>query len=286
MSNIQLKVDKNLYLELLKKVLTASMYDNSSWCVIYMDVVNWRKEKNLLKRVRNHIKYNIIEWLNKRSYLLVKRIPLDIKAREIGNDWPNLMGFTMVGHRRLDNVQACIEDVLNNNIEGDFIETGAWRGGVTIFMRAMLKYKEVSDRVVWVADSFEGLPPPEFNGDGSDLSSVQMLKVSIEQVKDNFEKFGLLDGQVKFLKGWFSDTLPEAPINKLAILRLDGDMYNSTMDALKNLYPKVSKGGYVIVDDYYSWESCRKAVTDYLEMNSLNPKIMAIDQDAAYWKCE
>lgn len=275
-----------LYAELLKKVLTASIYEQSSWCVVYMDVQNWRQEKNLLKLIKSHIKSKIIEWLDKRSYLLVKRIPFDAKAREIGRDWPNFIGFTMVGHRRLDNVQACIEDVLRNNVEGDFIETGAWRGGMTIFMRAMLKDHGVTDRNVWVADSFEGLPVPESNVDGWDLSEVQMLKVSIEQVKENFMKFGLLDNQVKFLKGWFCDTLPNAPIQKLAILRLDGDMYSSTMDALKNLYPKVSKGGYVIVDDYYSWPSCRQAVTDYLNMHGLKPEIIAVDKDAAYWKCE
>lgn len=274
-----------LYAELLKKVLTASIYEQSSWCVVYMDVQNWRQEKNLFKLMRSHIKSSIIDWLGKRSYLLVKRIPFDAKAREIGRDWPNFIGFTMVGHRRLDNVQACIEDVLKNNVEGDFIETGAWRGGMTIFMRAMLKDHGVTDRNVWVADSFEGLPVPETKGDGWDLSEVQMLKVSIEQVKENFMKFGLLDDQVKFLKGWFCDTLPNAPIQKLAILRLDGDMYSSTMDALKSLYPKVSKGGYVIVDDYYSWPSCRQAVTDYLESQNLNPEIIGIDKDAVYWKC-
>lgn len=276
----------DLYAELLKKVLTASIYEQSSWCVVYMDVQNWRQEKNLLKLIKSHIKSKIIEWFDKRSYLLVKRIPFDAKAREIGRDWPNFIGFTMVGHRRLDNVQACIEDVLKNNVKGDFIETGAWRGGMTIFMRAMLKDHGVTDRNVWVADSFEGLPVPEMKGDGWDLSEVQMLKVSIEQVKVNFMKFGLLDDQVKFLKGWFCDTLPNAPIQNLAILRLDGDMYSSTMDALKNLYPKVSKGGYVIVDDYYSWPSCRQAVTDYLDMHGLKPEIIAVDEDAAYWKCE
>ncbi len=96
----------------------------------------------------------------------------------------------------------------------------------------------------------------------------------------------MLDDQVQFLKGWFCDTLPNAPIEKLAILRLDGDMYTSTMDALKNLYPKVSKGGYVIVDDYYSWPACHKAVHDYFDQHALSPKIIRIDGDSAYWQCE
>jgi O-methyltransferase len=285
MISVKTEFTSGLYTELLKKVLTASIYEQSSWCVVYMELQNWREEKNIFTLMRNHIKWKIIKWLDNRSYLLVKRIPFDAKARDIGRDWPNFIGFTMVGHRRLDNVQACIEDVLRNNVEGDFIETGAWRGGMTIFMRAMLKDHRITNRIVWVADSFEGLPAPKTKGDGWDLSEVQMLKVSIEQVKENFMKFDLLDDQVKFLKGWFCDTLPTAPIQKLAILRLDGDMYSSTMDALTSLYPKVSKGGYVIIDDYYSWPSCRQAVTDYLALHGLQPNIIAVDEDAAYWKC-
>ncbi len=281
-SNLNIRI----YSDLLKKILTASIYDQSSWSVVYMDPPEWRRDKNVFRLIRNHIKWNIIKWLKRRSLSIVKTTPLDFKAREAGNDWPNLMGFTMVGHRRLDNLEACIEDVLKNNVEGDFIETGAWRGGVTMYMRALLKAHGVTDRIVWVADSFEGLPVPASEEDGWDLSQVQMLKVSIEQVKENFKKLGLLDDQVRFLKGWFCDTLPIAPIGKLAILRLDGDMYSSTMDSLNNLYPKLSKGGYVIVDDYYSWTSCYQAVSDYLKLNGLVPDIRKIDDHAAYWKCE
>ena len=81
----------------------------------------------------------------------------------------------------------------------------------------------------------------------------------------NFRAYRVLDDKVKFLKGWFKDTLPGAPIRSLAILRLDGDYYESTMDALTNLYDKLSVGGYVIIDDYGedSWTYCQKAVDDY-----------------------
>ena len=155
---------------------------------------------------------------------------------------------------------------------------------MTIFMRALLKAYGVRDRKVWVADSFEGLPPPADKNDGWDLSDFDYLKVSLEQVKANFQKFSLLDDQVRFLQGWFSDTLPAAPIDRLSILRLDGDLYSSTMDALKCLYPKLSRGGYVIVDDYYSWPACRRAVTDFLAASSLSPKIKEIDGCAVYWR--
>lgn len=277
---------KNLYLDLVKKVLTASIYEQSSWSLVYMDTADWRRDSNLGRRIKNHVKYGIIRLLDKWSYSIVKRNPLDLAAREVGRDWPQLLGYTMIGHRRLDNLQACIEDVLDRQVSGDLIETGAWRGGATIFMRAVLKIRGITDRSVWVADSFEGLPAPENADDGYDLSAVQHLKVSAEDVADNFRKFNLLDDQVKFLKGWFSETLPTAKIEQIAVLRLDGDLYSSTMDALTHLYPKVSKGGYIIVDDYYSWDSCRAAVTDYIARNDIKANILPVDGDAAYWRCE
>jgi O-methyltransferase len=191
----------------------------------------------------------------------------------------------MAGLRRMQNVQQCMEDVLARNVPGDFIETGVWRGGMTIFMRALLNLRGVTDRTVWVADSFEGLPPST-DQDGGDWSECRYLKASLEEVKNNFARFGLLDDQVQFLKGWFSDTLPAAPIERLAILRLDGDLYSSTMDALKSLYHRVSPGGYVIVDDYYSWPACRKAVTEFLAENKVKANIERIDWTGAYWQVE
>jgi len=257
----------DLYLDLMKKTLTASVYAESAWQIEKKGVRQWLAKKSL----------------NHESLLLVNTKGYDRTQRIEGRDWP-LFGYTMAGHRRLDNVQMCVEDVLKNQVPGDFIETGVWRGGTTIFMRALLEAYGVTDRRVWVADSFEGLPAPENREDGPDLSHVETLKVSLENVKSNFSEFGLLDEQVEFLKGWFCDTLPGAPIDQLAILRLDGDMYSSTMDALKALFDKVSRGGYVIVDDYYSWDSCKAAVTDFLRERSLDPEIKEIDWTGAYWQ--
>ena len=274
--------NSDLYIELLKKVLTASIYNESAWSIKTKAAIRQgRPLRNLGNRIRNFI----IELFRKQSLLIVKVKPYNSKERDEGIYCP-IIGFTMVGHKRLDNVQACIEDVLKKNITGDFIETGAWRGGTTIFMRAILKIRGVTDRKVWVADSFEGMPVPKNNMDGNDLSHIDSLSVSLDTVKSNFEKFDLLDDQVVFLKGWFCDTLPDAPIEKIAILRLDGDLYHSTMDSLTNLYEKVSKGGYVIVDDYYSWPACKQAVTDFLQQRNLSPTLIDIDSSAVYWQCE
>lgn len=282
MRTLKFEQDGGAYLDLLKKALSGFIYDESAWSVVEPGKVR------SLRRPMAYARALVLDWfirrIRKSSKLVVQTTPFDARARSEGQDWP-LIGYTMVGQRRLDNVQACMEEVLKNEIPGDFIETGAWRGGTTIFMRALLKAYGITDRVVWVADSFEGMPAPKSASDGWDLSKVDYVKVSLEKVKSNFERFGMLDDQVKFLKGWFCDTLPKAPIEKLAILRLDGDLYSSTMDSLENLYPKVSPGGYVIVDDYYSWPACRQAVTDYLARNSLQPELKPVDRDCVYWKC-
>ncbi len=194
----------------------------------------------------------------------------------------------MIGLKRLDNLQFCVDDVLTNAIPGDLIETGVWQGGATIFMRAILKAHGVTDRRVWVADSFAGLPRPnamKYPHDSGDRHhTYKELAVSVEQVMANFERYGLLDEQVCFLKGWFRDTLPKAPIEKLAVIRLDGDMYESTMDGLVNLYPKLSPGGYIIIDDYGAIPACRRAVTAYRKSHRISEEIRRVDWTGAYWR--
>lgn len=155
-------------------------------------------------------------------------------------------------------------------------------------MRAVLRAYDVEDRNVWVADSFEGMPAPnaeKYDADKNyDLSGSQYLTVGfLEQVKANFQRFGLLDEQVKFLKGWFCDTLPKAPVDRLAILRIDADLYESTMDALSFLYHRLSKGGYVIIDDYYSWPPCRQAVDEFRDKLSVTSALREIDGRGVFW---
>jgi len=157
-------------------------------------------------------------------------------------------------------------------------------------MRALLEAFDVKDRKVWVADSFEGLPKPNAEKYEMDKNStyhdMDELAVSLEQVKNNFKKYGLLDDQVHFLKGWFKDTLPQAPIDSLALLRLDGDMYESTMDGLTSLYPKLTKGGYILVDDYGAVKMARQAIEDYRSANNINEEIKQVDWTGIYWKKE
>lgn len=207
--------------------------------------------------------------------------------RDLGRAMPRY-AHTMIGNQRLNNLRVLAEHVVMHDVPGDFIETGVWRGGACIFMRAILKAYGVTDRKVWVADSFQGLPPPDaeqYPADkGLNFHIHKELAVTAEQVKANFAKYNLLDSQVEFLPGWFKDTLPAAPIERLALLRLDGDMYESTIVALDALYHKLSPGGFAIIDDYGDVPACRAAVTDYRSRKGIQDAICDIDGTGVFWQ--
>ena len=213
----------------------------------------------------------------------------DPERREKGLDWPSV-AHSMIGRKRMDNLRMTLSQAIENKVPGDFVETGVWRGGACIYARAILKAYEETGRKVWVADSFAGLPEPDSETYAADKGDTHRkaegLAVSREQVEGNFRVYGLLDEQVGFLVGWFKDTLPSAPIEQVAVLRLDGDMYESTMDGLKALYHKVSADGFVIVDDYHAVPGCKKAVHDFLDENypKENVDIQEIDGTGVYWQ--
>jgi len=217
----------------------------------------------------------------------VSTVPVDVPDRIAGRDWP-AGGLTMVGEKRLDNVRYCIERVLAADVPGDFIETGVWRGGTSMFMRAVLKAHAVTNRVVYVADSFEGLPPPDedrFPADtGSGAHRFDYLSIPLETVREYFSRYGLLDHQVRFVKGWFRDTMPTLADHAWAIIRLDGDMYESTITVLESLYPALSPGGYLIVDDYGGLDPCRRAVEDYRRQHEIDDEIRQIDHTGVFWQ--
>ncbi len=202
---------------------------------------------------------------------------------ENGTYWPK-RAHTMIGMKRLNNIEYCFQEIVKNKIPGDVIETGVWRGGATILMAGLNKfYKE--NRTIYVADSFEGLPPPDkkYKHDTNDQHhTVKYLAVGLDEVKDNFKKYDLLDENVKFIKGFFEHSLKNTSITKLALLRLDGDMYGSTIEVLEQLYDKVSIGGYIIIDDY-ALQGCKKAVDDFRKDNNITSELKTVDYTGRYW---
>lgn len=198
--------------------------------------------------------------------------------------------LTMLPRTFLENVESCVNETLENNINGDFVETGVWRGGACILAHNIFKIAS-STKKVWVFDSFEGLPKPDaekYPSDaGDDHWSIPELSVSLEQVKENFELFNVLDESVEFVKGWFKDTMPNNAIENISVLRLDGDMYESTIDPLEYLYPKLSSGGYCIIDDYNPKYGAFNAVNDYREKYNITEPIEVVSDSGVtigFWK--
>jgi O-methyltransferase len=271
---------EDLYLDLMKKTLTFTL-----WPEPPIPIETFNDQRPPLKRMFVSAVSRILKF---EQLQLVKQRGVTTEDKQAGRIWPGYAD-TMIGLKRLDNLQSCVETVIREKVAGDLIEAGVWRGGACIFMRAILAAWAIEDRKVYVADSFEGLPKPDverFPADQGDKHHTHsFLAVSQDEVENNFRRFGLLDDQVVFLKGWFKDTLPNAPIKKLAILRLDGDMYGSTMDALRNLYPKLSPGGFCIIDDY-ALEGCRKAVDDFRAEQNIQAEIQAVDWSCFYWRKE
>ncbi|MFE3860391.1 TylF/MycF family methyltransferase [Streptomyces goshikiensis] len=261
-----------LYVDLIKRVVTNTVYGDHPTFPVGMNVL----DKDLADSMRPDAPGSAVD-----------HGTFDAGHRAEGLDVPTV-AHTMIGLHRLDNIQKCVEQVLRDGVPGDFIETGVWRGGACILMRALLKAHGVEDRNVWLADSFAGVPVTSEDSHPLDQAMEfhnlnWVLSCSEEQVRQNVARYGLLDDQVKFLPGMFADTLPNAPIDQLAVLRLDGDLYESTMDALVNLYPKVSVGGFVIVDDYLI-PACKQAVHDYRNEHGIDEPIETVDVTGVYWR--
>jgi O-methyltransferase len=281
-----------LYLDLLKRALTRTLFTQTQTSALLPAPV--RALRWLLRQVMVPAYIRIVRRIPAAHNLaapvepmLRRWILVDPQERAEGRDWP-ADAETMIGLARLDNIQRCVETVLRDSVPGDLIEAGVWRGGATILMRATLAAYGDQNRDVWVADSFAGVPPPDERraplDKGDPTWAFSELAVPLETVKENFARYGLLDERVRFLAGWFKDTLPHAPIERLAVLRLDADLYESTMTALEALYPKLSPGGFVIVDDYNTLATCRAAVDDYRARLAIDDPILKVDWNGAYWR--
>jgi O-methyltransferase len=264
------------HLDLMERVLTRRLFDELT---IPVDPPP-NSSKGRIARLVQAI-------LGRAGFVLARRVatePLfqDSPPRQLRT------AETMIGPVGLRNLRELVEDVVESDVPGDLIEAGVWRGGATIYMRAALEAFGDRERTVWVADSFAGLPPPEAtryaeDAADEDWSKQTWLSVPLDVVRRNFERYGLLDRRVRFLPGWFHETLSAAPIEQLSLMRLDGDMYGSTMDALEALYPKLSVGGYVVIDDYWL-PNCRKAVTDYRDKHAIRDELVPVDRAIVYWQ--
>jgi O-methyltransferase len=197
-----------------------------------------------------------------------------VEQRYLNSTLHRVRPYTMVPEGRLIQLARDVDSVLAERIPGAFVECGVWRGGASFLMADLLRRKGLADRTVWMFDSFEGLPPPSsvdgtraqhFKDATDDPAHWDNCTASLEEVRDAAQHLGLTS-RVELVKGWFDQTLPakKADIGPIALLRIDGDWYESVKTCLEELYEQVSPGGYVIVDDYYDWPGCAIAVHEYL----------------------
>lgn len=194
-------------------------------------------------------------------------------------DFIQVEEYTMCNIPALNQVYELLKDLDQQKIDGDIVETGSWNGGCCAFMA-----KCSPERKVWMFDSFEGMP--EFSEKDAykakckkleakanpELKPVGLWKADVEKAKKIIEKVGATN-RTKIFKGWFQDTIPKAGIEKIALLRIDGDIYESTKFCLEALYDKVVDGGYIILDDYRGWEGSRHAVFEFFVDRKIAPFI-------------
>jgi O-methyltransferase len=220
-----------------------------------------------------------------------------IETHDIAPILDKVRPFTMVPRESLIDLACQVNAVLSLGIPGDFVECGVWRGGASFLIADLLRQAEIHDRKVWLFDSFEGLPPPEeIDGPAAQAYTENTgsswyfdnCSASFEEVQQTAMDLGLLP-YTEFVKGWFDQTLPvnRERIGPIAILRIDGDWYSSVRCCLDNLYDQVVDGGFVIFDDYYTWEGCAIALHEFLGARRLGHRIESMVSESAdnqlYW---
>jgi O-methyltransferase len=275
----------DLYLELLRGCLTRTLFQEEE--VRDVGIGGWRARVwDGFRRYSRHPELRLV-----KPTLATAEAR---RARVDGNGHYSQNFETSISHDRLKNIQHCITSVLEDEIPGDLVEAGVQRGGAAIFTRAVLAAHGVGDRRVWLADTFTGMPVPNPDSYPADAGYDQLTghdpnAIGVERVKANFTRYGLLDDSVQFLVGLFKDTLPTAPLGPLAVVRLDSDLYESTIDSITVLYPKLSIGGYLIIDDYNSsmWsKACGQAIRDYRTEHDVTEPMQQADWNAVYWRRE
>ncbi len=218
--------------------------------------------------------------------LLLKPLPQEVWRFLESN---RVAAHTLIAPEALENLEFCISDVVSDQVPGDLIECGVFRGGASIFMRGVLQDLQVTDRKVWLADSFAGLPIPDRTTALKDavvhayLEQLGAFKISLADVQQNVSAYGLLDEQVGFLPGWFQETLPTFS-HPLAVLRCDGDWYESTVTVLEQLYDQVSSGGYVIIDDYNMLFGAYEAVNEFRQKRNITQSLIRVNDGVHYWR--
>lgn len=224
--------------------------------------------------------------------VVVEKIPVDIKEAGFWELYVFCRPFSMTSTERMYSLYKAVNYILQNNIPGDFVECGVWKGGSALLIAKMLADKNVTDRRVILYDTYEGMSEPTENDkDIAGEAATELLQKtsieiqdsiwyysSFEEVKENLSLSQLKEENIIMIKGKVEETIPmQVPTKSISLLRLDTDWYESTKHELHHLYPLLNKNGVLIIDDYGHWEGCRKAVDEYILANNLTILFNRID---------
>ncbi len=257
-----------MYLDLLRKCVTREMFADTGYAV----TPRGHTLKSRMAKV-------VLEILSRKQLKLVRENQTTLEDKLEGRGWPGT-AESMSGSRRLEFFQKVLYVIERDGVRGDFFEGGCWRGGAVIMMLGALRALGMSDRKVWAADSFEGYPAPGPDSTAEDRFLYEQgsyFRISRGDFEANVAKYQLMSDALVVLEGYFDRSLPTAPIDRLALIRIDIDGYEGTRAILENLYPKLSPGGFVVVDDY-GVEGARRAIDGYLAEHHPSASIRSIPQ--------
>jgi O-methyltransferase len=182
----------------------------------------------------------------------------------------------MVGLARLKNLVRLAELIDLENIAGDIVECGTWNGGSGALL-AQVGARSPHERMTWLFDSFEGLPAPSEKDGKAAVPYRGKCRGATDSVREVLGKLAVPETRARIVPGWFQDTLAQAPIQRIALLHIDADWYESVRFVLDTLYPRVTPGGYVVLDDYGYWQGCRTAWEEFQATLPAAPALVSVD---------
>lgn len=233
-----------------------------------------------------HMKKALLSMLRKTGYQIVRVAQPDplLSDDAFQHVYAECKPYTMTSEARCYALYRAVRYIIENNVLGDFVECGVWRGGSAMLMARVLQEYGAGNRALYLYDTYAGMSEPtdedkKASGKGGSAAATwQALQkpeyndwcyAGLEEVRENVRKVKYPDTKTHFIKGDVADTLKQKTPERIAILRLDTDWYESTKLELEVLFPKLTKGGVLIIDDYGSWQGAKKAVDEYPEIKHL-----------------
>lgn len=239
---------------------------------------------SLIRKAIRYLGYDLIRVDSQETF------SPDIPASSI-DTYRKVSSYTMTSPERIFSLCDAIRYIHDNNIEGHIVECGVWKGGSMMAIADTLLKLGENTRDLHLFDTFDGMAPPSENDvDVSGVTAESLLessdkeqedsiwcKAGLDIVKKAVESIGYPNNRIHYIQGLVEQTIPQHIPEKIALLRLDTDWYESTSHEMEHLFPRLAKGGILIIDDYGHWQGARKAVDEYIASHSVRLFLNRID---------